>query len=123
MVPTNPVSSNVPFTDVCGTNMSSPIINQNESVNGKVESISRIQTSGNLTDIPVAKSLTDVNSDINIKNYTITNSEMYIVSNFNPLKNNRVVEYNAPVLSRNLKTGLTYGTFTENGREKVNYLG
>lgn len=113
-------SIQVPFTkNVCGTDMSSPIINQNESANGKVESISRIQTSGNLTDIPVAKSLTDVNSDINIKNYTITNSEMYIVSNFNPLKNNRVVEYNSPVLSRNLKNGLTYGTFTENGRERA----
>jgi hypothetical protein len=117
IVPTNPVSSNVPFTYVCGTDMSSPIINQNESASAQLESIAKIQNTGNLTTIPVFETITNINSDIKIENYTIVNSEMYIVSNFNPLSSNRVVNYNFPGLSKNTKEGLTYETFINNGRE------
>ena len=119
VVTVKPSPETVPFSDVCGTDMSSPIINQNKSSDSKVESISKIQNSGNLTNIPVSKTITDINSDINIDNYTIKSTNMYIVSNFNPLKNNRVVEYNFPVLSRNTKEGLTYGTFSQDGRERA----
>ena len=117
IVPTNPVSSDVPFTDVCGTDMSSPIINQNESASAQLESIAKIQNTGNLTTIPVFETITNINSDIKIENYTIVNSEMYIVSNFNPLSSNRVVNYNFPRLSKNTEQGLTYETFINNGRE------
>jgi len=107
----------VPFTEVCGTNMSSPIINQNESASGKVSSISNIQNSGNLTDVAVRKAILDVNDDIDIRNYKVVKSEMFIVSNTNPLQSSRVVEYNLPKLARNLNDGLTYETFTDNNRK------
>ena len=117
--PTVPPTITVPFSDVCGTDMSSPIINQNEGAVGRETSISNIQSDGNLTDVPVRKAILDVNDDIDIKNYKVIKSEMFIVSNANPLESNRVVNYNSPTLSRNLNEGLTYETFTHKGRQKA----
>jgi len=114
-----PVSSDVPFTDTCGTDTSSPTINQNISAEASSGSISDIQNSGNIIKIPIDKTILDINSDIDIRNYNIIKSDMYIVNNFNPLQNSRVVNYNFPSLTLNPKEGLTYETFTDNGRERA----
>lgn len=111
---------NAPFSNVGGgTDMSSPIINQNESAAEKTISISNIQNSGNLTRIPISETITDINKDIDIDNYKVISSEMFIVRNTNPLQKNRVVNYNFPQFVIDLKDGRTYETFIDNGIKRV----
>jgi len=117
LIPQNSIE--VPFTEICGTNMSAAVVNQNESADNVVKSFSNIQTSGGLTEVLISKTLKDINENIDLNNYRVIDSQMYVVNNFNPLQSNRAINYNSPKLSVNLETGLTYETFDDNGRQRA----
>jgi len=112
-------NGDVPFSSDCGTDMNAPIVNQNESSGKVTVNLADNVAQGNIIDIPVEKSMVDIGLEKNsLKNYNITNSQLYIISNTNPLTQNRVIEYNSPVTITNTN-GPTSETFIENNRKRV----
>jgi len=112
-------NGDVPFSMGCGTDMRTPIVNQNESSNRVPVRVSDLATKGNTFNVPVEKAMeeTGVNKD-NLKNYEVRSSEMYIISNTNPLRQSRNIEYNSPVTITNTN-GPTSETFIENNRKRI----
>ena len=108
-------NGNVPSQVIVG--QMNVIVNQNES-SGKVTVKLVITCTQNIIDIPVEKSMVDIGLEKDsLKNYNITNSQLYIISNTNPLTQNRVIEYNTSVTITNTN-GPTSETFKENNRKK-----
>jgi len=112
-------NGDVPFSLGCGTDTRTPLVNQNESSNRVPVRIADLTTKGNTFNIPVEKAMEEagVNKDI-LKNYEVRNSEMYIISNTNPLTQSRNIEYNSPVTITNTN-GPTSEIFVENNRKRI----
>ena len=117
--PLSYTNGDVPFSSDCGTDMNASMMNQNETSDKTIIKLADKVAQGNVFDIPLDKTLMDMGSrEKSLKNYTLTRSDIFIVSNTNPLTNRRVIEYNSPAITTTT-TGPTSETFMENNRKRI----
>ncbi len=112
-------NGDVPLSPDCGTDMRAPIVNQNVSSSKLTVNLAEKVSRGNVIDVPIDKTMIEI-GDVGetLKNYNVSRSEIYIISNTNPLRNNRSIEYNSPVTITNTN-GPTSETFVENNRKRI----
>jgi len=92
-----------------------PLIDQNGEISPKTFNVENVVTDGGSVEVPINETIMNINGNINLRNYEIDSTELYIVQNLNSYLTNGDIPYNSPIIKRDT-TGLTVNKFLYNNK-------
>ncbi len=91
-----------------------PLIDQNGEILPKTLNIENVVTDGGSVEVPIKETIMNINDNIDLRNYEIDSTDLYIVQNLNSYQINGDIPYNSPIIKRDTNGLSVYKFISDN---------
>ena len=91
-----------------------PLIDQNGEISPKTLNIENVVTDGGSVEVPIKETIMNINDNIDLGNYEIDSTDLYIVQNLNSYQINGDIPYNSPIIKRDTNGLSVYKFISDN---------